>query len=120
MNHNQTYRFWRAVAQYLSGSIALAVLTFVCFRLQLNLATTAFLYLIIIVLLCLQGSFLLSAVFSLIAMRCLAYYFAPPIFLFLGKRSVRWRGRRGFFDNLSSYHLLGVQSAQVGGRTTGK
>ena len=82
MLHKQNYRFWRAVAQYLSGSIALALLTFVCFRLQLDLATTAFLYLIAIALLSLQGSFLLSAVLSLIGVGCLAYYFAPPIFSF--------------------------------------
>jgi len=59
--------FWRFVAQFLSGSVALALLTFVCFRLQLNLATTACLYLIVIVLLSLLGSFLSAAVVSLIA-----------------------------------------------------
>jgi PAS domain S-box-containing protein len=82
MLHGQKYRFWRAVAQYLSGSIALALLTFVCFRLGLDLATTAVLYLILITLLSLQGSFLLSAILSLIGVGCLAYYFAPPIFSF--------------------------------------
>jgi len=82
MLHDQNYRFWRAVAQYLSGGIALALLTFVCFRFQLDLATTAFLYLIAIALLSLQGSFLLSAVLSLIGVGCLAYYFAPPDFSF--------------------------------------
>ena len=74
--------FWRVVAQCLSGTVALALLTVVCFRLQLNLATTACLYLIIIVLLSLLGSFLSAAVVSLIAVGCLTYYFAPPIFSF--------------------------------------
>jgi len=74
--------FWRVVAQSLSGSVALALLTVVCFRLQLNLATTACLYLIIIVLLSLLGSLLSAAVVSLIAVGCLAYYFAPPTFSF--------------------------------------
>jgi len=82
MLHGQKYRFWRAVAQYVSGSIALALLTFVCFRFRLDLATTAVLYLILIILLSLQGSFLLSAILSLIGVGCLAYYFAPPIFSF--------------------------------------
>jgi C4-dicarboxylate-specific signal transduction histidine kinase len=58
------------------------LLTFVCFRLGLSVGTTACLYLIVIVLLSLQGSFLSSAVVSLIAVACLAYYFAPPIFSF--------------------------------------
>ena len=73
---------WRAVVQCLFGGIAIALLTFACFRLRLNLATTVYLYLIVIVLLSLQGSFLSSAVVSLIAVGCLAYYFAPPIFSF--------------------------------------
>src|SRR5438094_4628492 len=72
----------RAVAQYLSGSIAFAVVTFVCFRLGLNLVMTACLYLIVIVLLSLRGSFVLSVVFSLVGVGCLAYYFAPPDFSF--------------------------------------
>jgi PAS domain S-box-containing protein len=82
MLHNQNYRFWRVVALCLSGSIALALITYVCFRLHLNLATTAFLYLIIVVVLSLQGSFLSAAVVSFIAVGCLAYYFVPPIFSF--------------------------------------
>src|ERR1700694_1980190 len=82
MLHTQNYRFWRAVAPCLSGSVALAFLTFFCFRLRLNLATTACLYQIVIVLLSLQGSFFSAAVVSLIGVGCLAYYFAPPIFSF--------------------------------------
>ena len=73
-------RLWRTVAPSLSGSIALALLTFVCFRLRLDLATTAYLYLIVVVLLSLEGRSLSSAIVSLIAVGCLAYYFAPPIF----------------------------------------
>ena len=82
MLHNQNHGFRRAVAQCLAGAIALALLTFFCFRLRLNLATAVCLYLIIIVLLSLQGSFLSSAVVSFIAVGCLAYFFAPPIFSF--------------------------------------
>src|SRR5256886_11445403 len=82
MLHKPNDRFWRAAAQYLSGSIALALVTFVCFRLGLNLVMTACLYLIVIVLLSLRGSFVLSAVFSLVGVGCLAYYFAPPDFSF--------------------------------------
>jgi C4-dicarboxylate-specific signal transduction histidine kinase len=70
----------RAVAQCLFGSIALGVVTFVCFRLRFNLSTTAFLYLLVIVSLSLQGSFLSAAVVSLLGVMGLAYFFAPPIF----------------------------------------
>ena len=82
MKHKRTHGSWRPAAQCLLAGIAIALLTFVCFRLRLNLAATAFLYLITVVLLSLQGTFLSSAVVSLIAVGCLAYYFAPPIFSF--------------------------------------
>src|SRR5437899_12995982 len=70
MKHSQTYTFSRSAALSLVASIAFALLTLACFQLRLDLATAAFLYLISIVLLSLQGSFLLSAVFSLIAVGC--------------------------------------------------
>ena len=75
-------RFRRAVAHCVFGGMVLALVTFVCFRLGLNLPTTACLYLIVIALLSLQGSMLVSIVFSLIGVGCLAYFFAPPNFSF--------------------------------------
>ncbi len=78
----RTYRFWRTAAECLFASIALALVTLVCFRLRLNLATVLCVYLIIVVLLSLRGSFFSSTVVSLIATGCLDYYFAPPIFSF--------------------------------------
>ena len=79
---DQYIRYWRAVAPCLCGSIGLALVTLICFRLGFNLATTVCLYLVIVVLQSLQGSFFSSAVVSLIAVGCLAYYFAAPIFSF--------------------------------------
>jgi PAS domain-containing protein len=46
----------------------------------LNISTAGFLYLIVIVLLSLAGDYVASAVTSLVAAVCLAYFFAPPIF----------------------------------------
>ena len=82
MKPNRSYRFWHAATQGFLDSIALALLTLVCFQLRLNLATTVCLYMIVIVVVSLQGSFVSSAVVSLIAVGCLAYYFSPPIFSF--------------------------------------
>jgi K+-sensing histidine kinase KdpD len=65
---------------FLLSSIGLTVLTAVCFRLRLNLSTVALLYLIVVVLLSLKGSFAASAVVSIAAVLCLQYFFAPPIF----------------------------------------
>jgi K+-sensing histidine kinase KdpD len=87
MMRNQTTRLWRSAAQCFLGSIALALVTLVFFRLGLDLATTAFTYLIVIVLLSLIGSFLVSAVLSIMAVGGLNYFFAPPIFDFRSSRS---------------------------------
>ena len=80
MNHNQIYRFWRSAGQCLLGGIAVALVTFVCFRLNVSITTAALLYLIVVVLASLMGSFVLSAVVSLIAILCLDYFFTEPLF----------------------------------------
>jgi len=73
---------WRSVAQGFFGVIALAFVTMACVSLGVDLATTAFAYLIVIVLLSLMGSFYVSAVLSIIAVAALNFFFAPPIFNF--------------------------------------
>ena len=79
---SQINRLWRPAAQFVLGSVGLALLTLVCIRLQLNLASAAFGYLIVIVLLSLMGSFVSSIILSIVAVGCLNYFFAPPIFDF--------------------------------------
>ena len=80
MTHKQTDRFWRSAAQCLLGGIAVALVTFVCFRLNVSITTAALLYLIVVVLASLTGSFVLSAVVSIIAILCLDYFFSEPLF----------------------------------------
>src|ERR1700722_20219720 len=82
MKDKRTHGSWHTAGQCLLAIIAITLVTFICFRLQFNLAATAFLYLIIVVLLSLKGSLISSTAVSLIAVGCLAYYFAPPIFSF--------------------------------------
>ncbi|MDB5026878.1 MAG: multi-sensor signal transduction multi-kinase nodulation NodV-like protein [Candidatus Eremiobacteraeota bacterium] len=74
--------YWRSVVQFLFGCAALALLTFVSVRLDLNLATALCLYLIVIIMMSFWGSFVSSAVVSLIAVVLLDYYFTPPMFTF--------------------------------------
>jgi PAS domain S-box-containing protein len=69
-------------AQCLLGVLALAVLTLVCLRLQVNFSATVCLYLILVVLVSLGGSLLSSVVVSLLATGCLDYYFVPPLYSF--------------------------------------
>jgi PAS domain S-box-containing protein len=82
MMHHETTSFWASAAPCFFGGIALALVTLACFQLELGLATTAFAYLIVIVLFSLMGSFSLSAVLSTMAVAGLSYFFAPPIFSF--------------------------------------
>ena len=74
--------YWRTVVQTLAGVATLALLTFVCDRLGLNLATALCLFLTLIILLSLWGSFVASAVVSVAAVASLDYYFTPPTFSF--------------------------------------
>jgi PAS domain S-box-containing protein len=76
MTRRQTHELVR----FLLGLIALALLTGLCFWLDFRLVATAFAYLILIVLLSLSGGFISLIVLSFLAVGCLNYFFAPPIF----------------------------------------
>jgi PAS domain S-box-containing protein len=79
MWHRLTSRISRPAQHSFLAMIALAGLTLVCFRLQLNISTVGFLYLIVVVL-SLSGDYFTSVVTSIVAAVSLAYFFAPPIF----------------------------------------
>jgi signal transduction histidine kinase len=72
----------RSTTLSLLGCLALASLTFVCYRLHLNLATAVLLCLIVVSLISLAGDFLSAIVVSVVAVVCLAYL-APPMDSFL-------------------------------------
>src|SRR5271156_596720 len=80
MNRNGTNLFWRSAVQCLLASIAMAVLTFVCFRLHVNLTIACLLYLTVVVLLSVMDAFVASVFVSIVAVLCLDYYFLPPLF----------------------------------------
>lgn len=70
----------RVAVQLLFGTVAVALATLACFRLGVNLATATCLLVIVVVLLSLWGNLFSAAVISIIAVGCLDYYFAPPIY----------------------------------------
>jgi len=80
MWHRLTFRIGHSAQQSFLAIIALAGLTLACFRLQLNISSVGFLYLMVVVLLSLSGDYVASVVISVVATVCLAYFFAPPIF----------------------------------------
>jgi K+-sensing histidine kinase KdpD len=75
----RTYRSWHSAAQCLLGSIAVALVTLVGFRLQARAGIAALLYLIVVVLLSATDAFVPSVFVSIIAVLCLNYFFIPPI-----------------------------------------
>jgi FixJ family two-component response regulator len=80
MKPNWTLWILRSVGQCLLGSIAVALLTFVGFRLHIGLTIAALFFLIIVVLLSITGGFVPSIFTSVIAVLCLDYFFATPLF----------------------------------------
>jgi signal transduction histidine kinase len=80
MSQIETSKFIGSAGRCLFGIIALIAVTFVCFRLRLNVATSGFFYLIVIVLLSLAGDLVSSVVISLSAAGCLSYFFMSPVF----------------------------------------
>jgi signal transduction histidine kinase len=82
MPRKREHHFWRTAAECVAGLIALALITFVCFHARITVPTPTFLYLIVIVLLSLRGSFISSAVVSFAAVGCLDYFFVRPLFSF--------------------------------------
>jgi signal transduction histidine kinase len=79
--HVASRRFHRAVGQCLIASLVLVLLTAVCYRLHLNVATASLLYVIVVVLLARVGNLASSIVASSIAALCLAHL-APPAYSF--------------------------------------
>src|SRR5579883_1617470 len=69
----------RTAAQAAVGVAGLTAVTLVCFRLHVQFAIAAFLYLLILVLWSPAGGFAASAIVSLVAVLCLDYFFTPPI-----------------------------------------
>jgi len=69
-------------AQFLLGAVGVALITYVCFRTGFGPGRTTLIYLILLTLVSLFGSFSTSFVLSLIAVGCLNYFFVEPLFSF--------------------------------------
>jgi signal transduction histidine kinase/PAS domain-containing protein len=80
MKHNQTHAFWRSAALCFLGSAVLASVTLVCFRLHALPSVAALLYMVIIVLVSLQGRFIPAIFASIVAILGLDYFFVKPVF----------------------------------------
>jgi two-component system, OmpR family, sensor histidine kinase KdpD len=75
-------RLLDVIVKTVCGAVLVGALTVVSFRLHLNFAIPGFLYLVVVVLQSLTGSFASSAFISLVSVACLDYFFVPPILSF--------------------------------------
>jgi two-component system, LuxR family, sensor kinase FixL len=75
MKANRIHSLWDFVPPWVFGSVGLALLTVIGLRFQLNLATVALLYLIVVVVVSLRGSLPASVLVAVIAIVGLNYFF---------------------------------------------
>ncbi|MEA2166583.1 MAG: hypothetical protein QOK37_4710 [Thermoanaerobaculia bacterium] len=76
--------FGRSAASFIAGCAALAILTFLCLKLNLSAPV---LFLLVVVFVALSGSFLAAACVSIAAALSLQYFFASPLFSLQGNDS---------------------------------
>lgn len=72
----------RSAERAILGSLAVGLLTVVCFRFHVNFATTSLLYLLVLVMHSLTADFRSTATSAFVAFLCLDYFFVPPLFSF--------------------------------------
>jgi two-component system sensor histidine kinase KdpD len=76
-------RLWiQLLMQCAAGCAAIAVSTFIAYRLHFPVSTAGFIYLLIVVAISLGYGVWQATFVSLIAVSCLNYFFIPPIFTF--------------------------------------
>jgi signal transduction histidine kinase/PAS domain-containing protein len=80
MKHRQTHAFWRSAALWFLSSAVLALVTLVCHPLHTLPSVAALLYMVVIVLVSLQGRFIPAILASIVAIVCLDYFFVKPAF----------------------------------------
>lgn len=74
--------WWRSAQWCALGSLGVALITWVGFRLQFNFAAASLCYLLLIVLQSLTGDFAASCIVSVLALGSLDYFFTSPILSF--------------------------------------
>ena len=80
MKRIPTHAFWPSAALCLVASVALALLTLICFQLHAFPSVAALLYMVVVVLVSLQGRFIPAMFVSIAAIGCLDYFFVEPVF----------------------------------------
>ncbi len=82
MKRLNIHKFWHSGLRAIPGTLLVGLMTLICYALGLNVTTTGFLYLIVVVLQSLLGDLVSSAVVSIVADLCLNFFFVAPRFSF--------------------------------------
>ena len=80
MKLNQIHAFWHSAVLCFFGSATLALLTLISSRLHAFPSVAGLLYMVVIVLVSLQGRFIPAIFVSIVAVGCLDYFFIKPVF----------------------------------------
>jgi PAS domain S-box-containing protein len=80
MTPTQSPRFFQSALHSLLGSAGVVLVSYIGYRLKLDLATTSLLCLMVVVLVSLVGRFVPAALASLVAVLAVNYFFVPPLF----------------------------------------
>jgi PAS domain S-box-containing protein len=76
----EPHRFLQSAVHSLLGSAGVVLVSYVGYRVKLDLTTTALLCLMVVVLVSLGGRFVPAALASLVAVLSVNYFFVPPLF----------------------------------------
>jgi PAS domain S-box-containing protein len=80
MTQAQSARFFQSALHSLLGSAGVVLVSYIGYRAKLDLATTALLCLLVVVLVSLGGRFVPAALAALVAVLSVNYFFVPPLF----------------------------------------
>jgi PAS domain S-box-containing protein len=80
MRQTKPHRFLQSAMLSLLGSVGVVLVSYVGYRLKLDLATAALLCLMVVVLVSLGGRFIPAAIASMVAVLSVNYFFVPPLF----------------------------------------
>jgi two-component system sensor histidine kinase KdpD len=78
------------LASYCLPLLGVAPLTWLAFFLGLNLASSGYLYLVLVVLVAMRSGFWQATITSITAVICLDYFFTPPVFKFSVSDTKNW------------------------------
>src|SRR5215831_11036239 len=81
---------WRRLRSCCCCLAGVAVCTWLAFHFSFNLASSGFLYLVLVVLTAVYGGIWEATVTSVVSVACLSYFFAPPVLSFYVSDPSHW------------------------------